>query len=227
LKSIFGQNGKGDKTMKRIITICAVLTIMAMPAPVAKAAVTIDLSGASTGTSITAPGGSFATLFVGQTAEGGSGISGSPTNPLTLAPNFMLTVEYWNPVVSPASKSILPQDTFNRGPLSLLLDIPATDIRWTMGYVDSPGVSSLRIDFFASDGSLVQSVNQTLGPEGYSIYSYGGFGTFAGLSIYNNNDPAGLRFQNFEYAAIPAPGAILLGSIGVGLVGWLRRRRTL
>ncbi len=82
------------------------------------------------------------------------------------------------------------------------------------------------------DGAVLASfyqastgIGQPAGPvtllagEGNAIYS------LYWKDSSTTNDMAAL--DNITLTLIPAPGAILLGSIGVGLVGWLRRKKTL
>lgn len=92
---------------------------------------------------------------------------------------------------------------WNRKPLSgPVSDPPAADDLWVFPY------------HLVGSGTLIE------GPTGP-----GGASPVTGWA--NNGEIGDYSITLTGAACIPAPGAILLGSIGVAFVGWLRRRRTL
>lgn len=111
--------------------------------------------------------------------------------------------------------------TYTGDGLLLLNDFNAGSLFTSFAYSGEPVVS---LD--------VTSFIQTLYASGDD---FAGFNfQFAVPSTIPINGP-GVSFNSLEYPPaaklrllpIPAPGAVLLTSIGAGLIGWLRRRRTL
>ena len=78
------------------------------------------------------------------------------------------------------------------------------------------------LSLYDSGGSLLEQHTVAIGANVYAVITRGAF-DISRLVISGDC----FAIDDLQFNAIPAPGAILLGSIGVGLVGWLRRRRTL
>jgi hypothetical protein len=121
----------------------------------------------------------------------------------------------------------LTQSQYNTFGISLL-NVPYNSlvgVFLTDSAPSTPGPSSLTLGDDMTNPLLQQAFVIGSSLEGITIPSGATrlfFGLHNGYEWWNNDGD-----MSVTVTPIPAPGAILLGGIGVGLVGWLRRRRTL
>jgi len=119
------------------------------------------------------------------------------------------------------------------GILALIFDQPVDQLQFGVALnTFAPVTSGFAVRLYDGSDQVIGHYIESTSPlltwsEGQ--FTYGG-GTLIKRAYIGFNDKVSGRFalDNLTYnPVIPAPGAILLGSIGVGVVSWLRRRRTL
>ena len=200
--------------MKKLITICFVVAMMAVVAVNANAAVNLNFTevdlGVATQVDLTnqfaAYGVTFDHVYRYIDARDPWKENG-PQNPLESPPLIGYGISNgW--IAEGASPGALGTVLFTQPTPYVTIDW------WTITgtlYVDAYDSGANNIDSFSGSGSGTEMIS------GAELISYMTFHDGGGY----------VQIANMTYAPIPAPGAILLGSLGVGLVGWLRRRRTL
>ena len=111
--------------------------------------------------------------------------------------------------------SVYPYSSFNDPIYEMDYDDGADADEWIL--------LDYSINHGSGSGDMIANIPTSLFTGGEYVYLYSAFGD----SHNGYKTAADDGFEEWSARVIPAPGAILLGSIGVGLVGWLRKRRAL
>jgi hypothetical protein len=124
-----------------------------------------------------------------------------------------------------------------------LVDIGAVDDQFSDFGADFNGTAIALSGYVTANGNMTLTANDSFGPvlgtASTSGADYVGSGkglapnmllsvgvvnvAYAGFTDSGNT----YTVEDLTFQSIPAPRAVLLGSIGIGLIGWLRRCRTL
>jgi hypothetical protein len=117
-----------------------------------------------------------------------------------------------------------------QGDFSMQFTTPVLEVQFDSGNWD--GIGTGTIDVYDSTMNPLASLTNTVA--GVEVISISGVGPISYVYFNSIGDAAGADIDNLGFSIsdfnpipIPAPGAIVLGGIGLGLIGWLRRRRTL
>jgi hypothetical protein len=208
---------------KKLIIFCIAAGLSLTLAQTSFAAVTINLDPASLADGVYTAGSpgiiptQFGNIeFVGEIRDNADAdlASGKVFDVEDLSRTAELTFNFPNPIIK------VTDVTFNYGGNREVITVEALDssanVLDSLVEANTYGVGGY------PTGAPIGPVTLYAG-DGNSIWSLKWYDIDKGGQI--KYDLASL--QNVSISVIPAPGAILLGGIGVGIVGWLRRRRTL